>query len=47
MARPETPKMSVATTSSVIWACSSSFSPRLVLRRLRRYEVDPAARGVP
>ena len=28
MARPETPKMSAATTDSLIWASSSSFSTR-------------------
>ena len=28
MARPETPKMSEATTESLIWASSSSFSTR-------------------
>ena len=28
MARPETPKMSLATTLSLIWASSSSFSTR-------------------
>ena len=28
MARPETPKMSLATTESLIWASSSSFSTR-------------------
>jgi hypothetical protein len=28
MSRPETPKMSVATTLSLIWASSSSFSAR-------------------
>jgi hypothetical protein len=30
MARPETPKMSLATTDSLIWASSSSFSTRWV-----------------
>jgi hypothetical protein len=28
MSRPETPKMSLATTDSLIWASSSSFSTR-------------------
>jgi hypothetical protein len=28
MARPETPKLSLATTDSLIWASSSSFSTR-------------------
>ena len=28
MARPETPKLSEATTDSLIWASSSSFSTR-------------------
>jgi hypothetical protein len=43
MARPEVPKMSEATTDSLIWASSSSFSARFLLGPLRGDEVDAVA----
>lgn len=42
MSRPETPKMSEATTLSLIWASSSSFSARF-LSAVGVHQVDPVA----
>jgi hypothetical protein len=51
MSRPETPKMSDATTDSVIWASSRSFSTRCfsavrVSTRSRRYRVRSRSRRI-
>jgi hypothetical protein len=47
MARPETPKMSLATTESLIWASSSSLLDPLLLRGPCRHQVGPVAGHVP
>jgi hypothetical protein len=43
MARPETPKLSLATTDSLIWASSSSFSTRCFLGGPDRDQVGAVA----
>jgi hypothetical protein len=43
MARPETPKMSLATTLSLIWASSSSLLDPLLLGGPRRHQIRPVA----
>jgi hypothetical protein len=47
MARPETPKMSLATTESLIWASSSSLLDPLLLRGRCRHQIGPVAGHVP
>ena len=43
IARPDTPKMSEATTDSLIQASSSSFSTRCFSRRAVSHQIDPVA----
>jgi hypothetical protein len=47
MARPDTPKMSLATTLSLIWASSSSLLDSLLLRGPRRHQIRPVAGHLP
>jgi hypothetical protein len=47
MARPDTPKMSLATTLSLIWASSSSLLHPLLLGGADRDQVGPVAGHVP
>jgi hypothetical protein len=47
MARPETPKMSLATTESLIWASSSSLLDPLLLGGPGRDQIGPVAGHVP
>jgi hypothetical protein len=47
MARPDTPKMSLATTESLIWASSSSLLHPLLLGGADRDQVRPVAGHVP
>src|SRR5918995_4881164 len=47
MARPETPKMSLATTDSLIWASSSSLLHPLLLPGPPHHQVGPVAGQVP
>jgi hypothetical protein len=47
MARPDTPKMSLATTESLIWASSSSLLDPLLLRGPRRHQIRPVAGHLP
>ena len=47
MARPETPKMSLATTLNLIWASSSSLLDPLLFRGPGRHQIRPVAGHVP
>jgi hypothetical protein len=47
MARPDTPKMSLATTESLIWASSSSLLDPLLLGGPDRHQIHPIAGHVP
>jgi hypothetical protein len=47
MARPDTPKLSLATTESLIWASSSSLLHPLLLGGPGRHQIGPVAGHVP
>jgi hypothetical protein len=47
MARPETPKMSLATTEGLIWASSSSLLHPLGLGGPGRHQIGPVAGHLP
>src|SRR5512132_4431087 len=47
MARPDTPKMSEATTESLIWASSSSLLDPLIFGGPGRHQIRPVAGHVP
>jgi hypothetical protein len=47
MARPDTPKMSLATTESLIWASSSSLLHPLLLGGPGRHQIRPIAGQMP
>jgi hypothetical protein len=47
MARPDTPKLSLATTESLIWASSSSLLHPLLLGGPDRDQVHPVAGHLP
>src|SRR5215218_8379755 len=47
IARPETPKMSLATTLSLIWASTRQLLDPLLLRGPRRHQIRPVAGHLP